>query len=138
MVSTPGAGHVTPLVQIIGALLAGGDDVMVASGLEAAPIIEKAGARFALAGRSQGHWMERLAARTRGGGGRYVSGDGHGDEWVVGPIGGVSLTVTPVPDFSLSASHHTGTGRSSNASRRAAALMLEPPAEILHIADGQQ
>ena len=66
VVSTPGAGHVTPLVPIIGALLAGGDDVVVASGPEAAPIIEKSGARFALAGRSQAECMERLAARTRG------------------------------------------------------------------------
>ena len=56
----------TPLVPIIGALLAGGDDVVVASGPEAAPIIEKSGARFALAGRSQAEWMERLATRTRG------------------------------------------------------------------------
>ena len=56
----------TALVPIIGALLAGGDDVLVASGPEAAPIIEKSGARFASAGRSQAHWMERLAARMRG------------------------------------------------------------------------
>ena len=57
VVSTPGAGHVTALVPIIGALLAGGDNVLVASGPEAAPIIEKYGARFASAGRSQAHWM---------------------------------------------------------------------------------
>lgn len=56
----------TPLVPIIGALLAGGDEVLVASGPEAAPIVEKSGARFALAGRSQADWMERLVARTRG------------------------------------------------------------------------
>jgi UDP:flavonoid glycosyltransferase YjiC (YdhE family) len=66
VVSTAGAGHVTPLVPIIGALLAGGDEVVVASGPEAAPIVEKTGARFALAGRSQAAWMERLATRTRG------------------------------------------------------------------------
>jgi UDP:flavonoid glycosyltransferase YjiC (YdhE family) len=45
VVSTAGVGHVTPLVPIIGALLAGGDEVMVASGPEAAPIVEKTGAR---------------------------------------------------------------------------------------------
>ncbi|MEY2580916.1 MAG: hypothetical protein QOE09_765 [Ilumatobacteraceae bacterium] len=66
VVSTPGAGHVTPLVPIIGALLAGGDEVLVASGPEAAPIVKRTGARFALAGRSQADWMERLAMRTRG------------------------------------------------------------------------
>ena len=42
------------------------DERGVASGPEAAPIIEKTGARFALAGRSQADWMERLATRTRG------------------------------------------------------------------------
>jgi len=66
VVSTAGAGHVTPLLPIVGALVAGGDEVVVASGPEAAPILEKTGARFALAGRSQAEWMERLAARTRG------------------------------------------------------------------------
>jgi|ERR1017187_4954827 hypothetical protein len=38
-VSTEGAGHVTPLVPLIGALLAGGDEVLVASGPGAAPIV---------------------------------------------------------------------------------------------------
>ena len=66
VVSTPGAGHVTPLVPLIGALLAGGDEVLVVSGPEAAPIIAKTGARFAVAGRSQAEWMARLATRTRG------------------------------------------------------------------------
>ena len=66
VVSTPGAGHVTPLLPMIGALLAAGDDVLVASGPEAAPIIEKTGAPFALVGRGQAAWMDRLAARTRG------------------------------------------------------------------------
>src|ERR1700730_10577568 len=66
VVSTPGAGHVTPLVPLIGALLAGGDEVLVASGPEAAPIVEKTGARFAVSGRSEDEWMARLAARIRG------------------------------------------------------------------------
>lgn len=65
-VSTPGAGHLTPMVPIIGAFLAGGDEVVVASGPEAEPIVEKTGARFALAGRSQADYMARLATRTRG------------------------------------------------------------------------
>ena len=64
--STPGAGHVTPLVPIIGAFLAGGDEVVVASGPEVAPIVEKTGARFALAGPSQAEMMAQLAKRTRG------------------------------------------------------------------------
>ena len=78
VVSTSGAGHVAPLVPMIGALLAGGDDVVVASGPEAAPIIEEAGARFALAGRSQADYMQRLAQRTRG-----HPGDGIAPERIV-------------------------------------------------------
>jgi UDP:flavonoid glycosyltransferase YjiC (YdhE family) len=66
VVSTEGAGHFTPLVPIIGALLAGGDEVLVASGPNAAPMVDKTGARFALAGRSQGEWMARLAGSIRG------------------------------------------------------------------------
>ena len=66
VVSTAGAGHVTPLVPIIGALLSGGGEVVVASGPEAEPIVRSTGARFALAGRSQAEWMARLATRTRG------------------------------------------------------------------------
>ena len=66
VVSTPGTGHLTPLVPIIGAFLAGGDEVVVASGPEVAPIVEKTGARFALAGTSQAEMMARLAMRVRG------------------------------------------------------------------------
>ncbi len=64
--STEGAGHFTPLVPIIGALQARGDDVVVASGPNAEAMVDKTGARFALAGRSQGEWMARLAASMRG------------------------------------------------------------------------
>src|SRR3954468_6017810 len=66
VVSTPGAGHVTPLVPLIGALLAGGDEVLVVSGPEAAPIVDKTGARFAVAGLSQADYLARLTTRTRG------------------------------------------------------------------------
>ncbi len=66
VVSTAGAGHVTPLLPLVGAFLTGGDEVLVASGPEAAPIIAKAGARFALAGPSQTEYMARLGSRTRG------------------------------------------------------------------------
>jgi len=48
-VSTEGAGHVTPLVPLIGALLASGDEVLAASGAGAAPIVEGTGARFVVA-----------------------------------------------------------------------------------------
>ena len=71
VVSTPGAGHVTPLLPLIGALRDAGDDVLVASGPEARAAFEKTGARFEQAGCSQADVMARLVERTRG-----VPGDG--------------------------------------------------------------
>ena len=53
-----------PLVPLIGGLLVGEDDVLVASGPEAAPIVTKTGAQFALAGCSQADCLDRLATRT--------------------------------------------------------------------------
>jgi len=75
VVSTPGAGHVTPLVPLIGALMAGGDEVLVASGPEAEPIVAKTGAPFAVAGRSESEWMARLATWTRGNPGDGVAAE---------------------------------------------------------------
>jgi UDP:flavonoid glycosyltransferase YjiC (YdhE family) len=75
VVSTPGAGHLTPLIPLIDALLRGGDEVLVASGPEAARAVEKTGARFALAGRSQADYAARLATRTRGNPGDGVAAD---------------------------------------------------------------
>jgi UDP:flavonoid glycosyltransferase YjiC (YdhE family) len=49
--------------------------VLLASGPEAAPIVEKTGARFAVAGRSQADYMARLATRTRGNPGDGVAAD---------------------------------------------------------------
>jgi len=59
-------GHINPLVPIIKALLAGGDDVVVATGAEAAPVVARSGARLAVAGSGVGAGFERLARRTRG------------------------------------------------------------------------
>lgn len=78
VVSTPGAGHVTPLLPLIGALLDAGDDVLVASGPETRAVVEKAGARFEQAGGTQAEGMGRLAARTRG-----IPGDGIPPERIV-------------------------------------------------------
>lgn len=71
VVSTPGAGHLNPVLPLVRALLDAGDDVVVASGPEAGPMVEQAGARFQRAGVSLGEAMGRLAARTRG-----IPGDG--------------------------------------------------------------
>lgn len=50
VVSTPDAGRITPLLPLIAALLEAGDEVLVMSGPEARPRVEKTGARFEEAG----------------------------------------------------------------------------------------
>jgi hypothetical protein len=66
VVSMPLGGHISPLVPIIRALVAGGDEVVVATGVEVAPIVERSGARLVKAGSGIGAAFERLAQRTRG------------------------------------------------------------------------
>jgi len=78
VVSTEGAGHLTPLLPLIGAFIDGGDEVLVASGPGAAATVEKIGARFASSGRSQPDWMARLGTRTRG-----TPGDGIAPERIL-------------------------------------------------------
>ncbi len=59
-------GHISPLVPVIRAFLADGDEVVVATGAEAATVVARSGARLAVAGSEVGAWFERLAQRTRG------------------------------------------------------------------------
>jgi UDP:flavonoid glycosyltransferase YjiC (YdhE family) len=66
VVSMPLGGHISPLVPIVRALVTGGDEVVVATGAEAAPIVERSGARLANAGSGIGVAFERLRQRTRG------------------------------------------------------------------------
>jgi len=66
VVSTPGSGHVNPLLPLVEAFLAGGDQVTVAAAAEAAPLVERTAARFVPAGNSEGEWFGRLQARIRG------------------------------------------------------------------------
>ncbi len=66
VVSTPGAGHLHPLLPLVRALLDAGDEVMVASGPETATTVERSGALFEQVGVSQAEVMARLVARTRG------------------------------------------------------------------------
>jgi UDP:flavonoid glycosyltransferase YjiC (YdhE family) len=66
VVSTPGSGHVNPLLPLVEALLAGGDEVTVAAAADTAPLIDKTSARFAPAGHGEGEWFTRLQARIRG------------------------------------------------------------------------
>lgn len=71
VVCVPGAGHVNPLRSLVEALLAGGDQVVVATGTDVAALVEEMGARFSPAGHGEQAWFEQLVARTRG-----VPGDG--------------------------------------------------------------
>src|SRR3954468_17808124 len=78
VVSTPGAGHLNPLLPLVRALLDAGDEVVVASGPESASTVEHTGARFERAGLTVGEVMGCLAARTRG-----MPGDGLPPERIV-------------------------------------------------------
>jgi UDP:flavonoid glycosyltransferase YjiC (YdhE family) len=66
VVSTPGSGHINPLLPLVEALLASGDQVAVAAAAEAAPLVERTAAQFVPAGNSEGEWFGRLQARIRG------------------------------------------------------------------------
>ncbi len=66
VVSTPGSGHVNPLLPLVEAFLAGGDQVTVAAAVEAAPLVERTAARFVPVGNGEGEWFRRLQARIRG------------------------------------------------------------------------
>ncbi len=66
VVSTPGPGHVNPLVSLIEAFLAAGDRVVVAAGEDASSIIEPTDAQFRQSGHGEQHWFERLRAHIRG------------------------------------------------------------------------
>ena len=71
VVSTPGAGHINPMLPLVRAFLDAGDEVVVASGAEAGPAVERTGARFAEVGVSHNEVLRRMAERTRG-----IPGDG--------------------------------------------------------------
>jgi len=66
VVSTPLSGHLNPLLPVVEALLSRGDEVVVATGVDAATTVENCGARFSAAGAGDGAWFERLRDRTRG------------------------------------------------------------------------
>ncbi|MFI5036229.1 MAG: glycosyltransferase [Acidimicrobiales bacterium] len=66
VVSTPGAGHVRPLLPLVTSLVAGGDRVVVVAAAPAGRQIEGTGAEFLPAGHGEDVWFARLIARTRG------------------------------------------------------------------------
>lgn len=65
VVSTPLSGHLNPLLPLIRDLVAVGDEVVVATGADGAPAVERSGAPFE-AGAGESSWFERLRDRTRG------------------------------------------------------------------------
>jgi len=77
-VCIPVAGHLNPLVPLIGAFLDAGDDVLVATGSDVQREVVETGARFAPAGHNLGWWFERLGARTRA-----MPGDGLAPERIL-------------------------------------------------------
>jgi len=67
----PQAGHILPLLPLAEAFAAQGDDVVVASGPDAAPAVAGHGLAFRATGPSFDEWFAALRARTRG-----IPGDG--------------------------------------------------------------
>lgn len=62
----PQAGHITPVLPLAEAFGAQGDEVLVASGPDAAEPASQRGLSFRRAGPAFGEWFGALAARTRG------------------------------------------------------------------------
>ena len=64
VVATPGSGHINPMLPLIEAFLAQGDDVTVAAGEDPGGAVARAGAAFHLAGRGEMAWFQDLQSRV--------------------------------------------------------------------------
>jgi UDP:flavonoid glycosyltransferase YjiC (YdhE family) len=64
VVVTPGAGHVNPMLPLIQAFLAQGDEVAVAAGEDPSGVVARTGAAFHVAGRGEMAWFGELQARV--------------------------------------------------------------------------
>jgi UDP:flavonoid glycosyltransferase YjiC (YdhE family) len=71
-VATPGAGHVNPMMPLIEACVAQGDEVVVAAGEDPGGAVGRTGALFRQAGRGEMEWFGDLQARVLHG----LPGDG--------------------------------------------------------------
>ena len=71
-VATPGAGHVNPMMPLIEAFLAQGDEVAVAAGEDPGGVVARSGASFRVAGRGEMDWFADLGTRVLHG----LPGDG--------------------------------------------------------------
>ncbi|MBV8305626.1 MAG: glycosyltransferase family 1 protein [Acidimicrobiia bacterium] len=65
-VCVPGAGHINPLLPLLGALTSAGDDVLVASAASTEPFAHRAGLGFRQAGQDEMAWFHKLQAHIRG------------------------------------------------------------------------
>lgn len=65
-VAVPASGHVNPLLPLVGALVAQGDEVVVASGEDPGGAIARTGATHVEAGGKELRWIETLRSRVRG------------------------------------------------------------------------
>ncbi len=63
-VATPGAGHVYPMLPLMEAFLAQGDEVTVAAGEDPGGAVVRTGADFRVAGRSEMAWFNDLQTRV--------------------------------------------------------------------------
>ncbi len=63
-VATPGAGHVSPMLPLIEAFLAQGDEVTVAAGKDPDGVVARTGAAFRVAGRGEMEWFHDLQVRV--------------------------------------------------------------------------
>jgi UDP:flavonoid glycosyltransferase YjiC (YdhE family) len=63
-VATPAAGHVNPMLPLIEAFLAQGDEVTVAAGKDPGGAVARTGAAFRVAGRGEMEWFSDLQARV--------------------------------------------------------------------------
>ncbi len=71
-VATPGAGHVNPMMPLIEAFLAQGDEVTVTAGDDPGGVVARTGADFRVAGRGEMDWFADLGDRVLHG----LPGDG--------------------------------------------------------------
>src|SRR5579859_64491 len=66
VVAIPASGHVNPLLPLAQALLAQGDEVVVASGEDPAGSIASSGAKHVQVGGTEMDWFQTLGGRVRG------------------------------------------------------------------------
>lgn len=64
--TVPALGHLVPMLPLVEAMVAGGDEVTVAGDAGLEQRVAATGAAFRAAGHDEPTWFERLGARTRG------------------------------------------------------------------------